>query len=92
MEGSGEAQLYSGELENAVHPEFRLWLISRADNGLHLPAVLIQHGLKLACDAEENFRDMVKTNTRVAGGSLVNCVPMWGQEARHPEFKVKVAL
>ena len=71
-----------------IHPDFRLWLTTQPEVGLPLPAVVIQHGLKLACEAQENFREAVQTNCRVATGSLNNSVPLWGEAAQKSVFKV----
>ena len=71
-----------------VHPDFRLWITTRTDVGLSLPAVLIQCGIKLACEAQENFKDSVRTNCRVIAGSLNNCISVWGPAATTSVFKV----
>ena len=72
-----------------IHPDFRLWLTTQPEVGLPLPAVVIQHGLKLACEAQENLREAVQTNCRVAAGSLNNSVPLWGEAAEKSVFKVE---
>ena len=88
-ESSSEAKSEMTEAEDViVHPEFRLWITTRTDVGLPLPAVLIQSGIKLACEAQENFRGSVETNCRVVTGSLNNCVPVWGQAAANIRVKV----
>ena len=73
-----------------VHPDFRLWLTTRPDVGLPLPAVVIQSGIKLACEAQENLRDSVRTNCQVALGSMNKCIPIWGPAAENSVFKVTV--
>ena len=93
MENGGEENFKSEEAEDVlVHPDFHLWLITQPEIGLPLPATVIHHGLKLACEAQENFRDAVRTNCRVAVGSLNNCIPLWGEAARNSVFKVQVSL
>ena len=88
-ESSSEAKSEMTEAEDViVHPEFRLWITTRTDVALPLPAVLIQSGIKLACEAQENFRESVETNCRVVTGSLSNCVPVWGQAAANISAKV----
>ena len=72
-----------------IHPDFRLWLTTQPEVGLPLPAVVIHRGLKLACEAQENFREAVQTNCRVATGSLNNSVPLWGEAAEKSVFKVE---
>ena len=74
--------------DDLVHPHFRLWLIIKTDVGLPLPAVLIQNGIKLACEAKENFRESVRTNFHVVSGSLNNSTPVWGTAAESSVFKV----
>ena len=92
MENNSDEKSENGLAEDIiVHPEFRLWLTTRTDVGLPLPAVLVQCGLKLACEAQENFRDTVRINCRVAAGSLNNCVPLWGEAAKDSVFKVEVS-
>ena len=86
--GSDQNSRYD-EAENAlIHPDFRLWLTTQPEAGVPLPAVVIHHGLKLACEAQENFREAVQINCRVAAGSLNNCVPLWGEAAKKSVFKV----
>lgn len=88
-ESSSEDKSEMTEAEDViVHPEFRLWITTRTDAGLPLPAVLIQFGIKLACEAQENFRESVETNCRVVTGSLNNCVPVWEQAAANTSVKV----
>ena len=90
-ESSSEVKSKMTEAEDVVvHPEFRLWITTRTDVGLPLPAVLIQFGVKLACEAQENFRESVETNCRVVTGSLNNCVPVWEQAAVNTVFKVRL--
>lgn len=72
-----------------IHPNFRLWLTTQPEVGFPLPAVVIQHGLKLACEAQDNIREAVQTNCRVAAGSLNNSVPLWGEAAEKFVFKVE---
>lgn len=72
-----------------VHPDFRLWLTTRPDVGLPLPAVLIQYGVKLACEAQETLRESVRTNCAVVAGSLNNCIPVWGDAMVNTPFKVR---
>ena len=72
-----------------IHPDFRLWLTTQPEVGLPLPAVVIQHGLKLACESQKNFREAVQTNCRVATGSLNNSVSLWGEAAEKFVFKVE---
>ena len=74
--------------DDLVHPEFRLWLTTKTNVGLPLPAVLIQNGIKVACEAKENFRDSVRTNFHVVSGSLNNCTPVWGTAAESSVYKV----
>ena len=74
--------------DDLVHPEFRLWLTSKTNVGLPLPAILIQNGIKVACEAKENFRDSVRTNFHVVSGSLNNCTPVWGTAAESSVYKV----
>ena len=74
--------------DDLVHPEFRLWLTIKTNVGLPLPAVLIQNGIKLACEAKENFRESVRTNFHVVSGSLNNSTPVWGTAAESSVFKV----
>ena len=89
-ETSSQQKSETTEAEDVlVHPDFRLWLTTRPDVGLPLPAVLIQYGFKLACEAQENFRDTVRTNCRVVAGSLSNCIPVWGAAAANTVFKVQ---
>lgn len=78
-----------GTEDALIHPDFRLWLTTQPEVGLPLPAVVIHHGLKLACEAQENFREAVQTNCRVATGSLNHCVPLWGEVAKKSVFKVE---
>ena len=73
-----------------VHPDFRLWLTIRPDVGLPSPAVVIHSGIKLACEAQENLRDSVRTNCEVALGSMNKCIPIWGPAAENSVFKVTV--
>ena len=74
--------------DDLVHPEFRLWLTTKTNVGLPLPAVLVQNGIKVACEAKENFRDSVRTNFHVVSGSLNNCTPVWGTAAESSFYKV----
>lgn len=93
MGNGNEEKLENNEAgEMLVHPDFRLWLTTQPEVGLPLPAAVIHHGLKLACEAQENFRDAVRTNCRVVAGSLNNCIPLWGEAAKNSVFKVKVSL
>ena len=88
-ETSSQQKSETTEAEDViVHPDFRLWLTTRPDVGLPLPAILIQYGVKLACEAQENFRDSVRTNCRVVVGSLNNCIPVWGAASASTVFKV----
>ena len=57
-------------LTNDVHANFRLWLITRTDSGRPLPAILIQHGLKLACEAKGGFKEVLKDSCEVAVTSI----------------------
>lgn len=74
--------------DDLVHPKFRLWLTTKTNVGLPLPAILIQNGIKVACEAKENFRDSVRTNFHVVSGSLNNCTPVWGTAADSSVYKV----
>ena len=74
--------------DGLVHPEFRLWLTTKTNVGLPLPAVLIQNGIKVACEAKENFRESVRTNFHVVSGSFYNCTPVWGAAAESSVHKV----
>lgn len=74
--------------DGLVHPEFRLWLTTKTNVGLPLPAVLIQNGIKVACEAKENFMESVRTNFHVVSGSLNNCTPVWGAAAESSVHKV----
>ena len=74
--------------DDLVHPEFRLWLTTKTNVGLPLPAILIQNSIKVACEAKENFRDSVRTNFHVVSGSLNNCTPVWGTAAESSVYKV----
>ena len=76
--------------DDLVHPEFRLWLTTKTNVGLPLPAVLVQNGIKVACEAKENFRDSVRTNFHVVSGSLNNCTPVWGTAAESSVYKVNI--
>ena len=90
MESNCDDRTKNGLTEDVdVHPEFRLWLTTRTDIGCPLPAVIIHRGLKLACEAQENFRDAVRTNCQVATGSLNKCVPLWGEAAKESVSKVE---
>ena len=86
--GSDQNSRYDEAEDALIHPDFRLWLTTQPEVGVPLPAVVIHHGLKLACEAQENFREAVQTNCRVAAGSLNNCVPLWGEAAKKSVFKV----
>ena len=88
---SEEKSEMTAEVETMlVHPDFRLWLTTRPDVGLVLPAVVIHSGIKLACEAQENLRDSVRTNCQVALGSMNKCTPIWGPAAEKSVFKVTV--
>ena len=87
--GSDQNSPNNEEEDLLIHPDFRLWLTTQPEVGLPLPAVVVQHGLKLACEAQENFRDAVQTNCQVAAGSLNNSVPLWGETAEKSVFKVE---
>ena len=90
VENGSDQNSRNNEREDVlIHPDFRLWLTTQPEVGLPLPAVVIQHGLKLACEAQENFREAVQTNCRVAAGSLNNSVPLWGEAADKSVFKVE---
>jgi len=90
VENGSDQKSRNDEAEDVlIHPDFRLWLTTQPEFGLSLPAVVIHHGLKLACETQENFRDAVRTNCRVAAGSLNNCVPLWGEAAKNSVFKVE---
>lgn len=90
-ERSPESKSEISEAEDVpVHPEFRLWLTTQADLGLPLPAVLIQHGIKVACEAKENFKESVQTNFHVVAGSLNYCTPVWGAAAKSSLFESNV--
>ena len=78
------------KVPDAVHADFRLFISTRTDLGLALPAVLIQRGLNLACEAKNNLRETVETNFRVAAGSLVSWAPVWGEAAKTAVFKVSM--
>ncbi|XP_029192398.2 LOW QUALITY PROTEIN: dynein heavy chain domain-containing protein 1-like [Acropora millepora] len=78
--------------DDLVHPEFRLWLTTKTNVGLPLPAILIQNGIKVACEAKENFRDSVRTNFHVVSGSLNNCTPVWGTAAESSVYKSDIQL
>ena len=54
-----------------VHGDFRLFVTTRTDLGLALPAVLIQRGLKLACEAKDTLKESVQESLRVAVGKWV---------------------
>ncbi|XP_073235787.1 dynein heavy chain domain-containing protein 1-like [Porites lutea] len=85
---SEEKSEMTAEVETMlVHPDFRLWLTTRPDVGLVLPAVVIHSGIKLACEAQENLRDSVRTNCQVALGSMNKCTPIWGPAAEKSVFK-----
>ena len=89
-ERSPESKSEISEAEDVpVHPEFRLWLTTQADLGLPLPAVLIQHGIKVACEAKVNFKESVQTNFHVVAGSLNYCTPVWGAAAKSSLFEVR---
>lgn len=89
-ENGSDQKSRNDEVEDVlIHPDFRLWLATQPEVGLPLPAVVIQQGLKLACQAQENFREAVQTNCRVAAGSLNNSVPLWGEAADKSVFKVE---
>ena len=90
VENGSDQKSRNGEAEDVlIHPDFRLWLTIQPEVGLPLPAVVIHHGLKLACEAQENFREAVQTNCRVAAGSLSSCVPLWGEAAKNSFVKVE---
>ena len=90
VENGSDQNSRNNEAEDVlIHPDFRLWLTIQPEVGLPLPAVFIHHGLKLACEAQENFREAVQTSSRVAAGSLSNCVPLWGEAAKKSVFKVE---
>ena len=90
LENGNDQNSPNNEAEDLlIHPDFRLWLTIQPEVGLPLPAVVIQHGLKLACEAQENFREAVQTNCQVAAGSLNNSVPLWGEAAEKSVFKVE---
>ena len=55
---------------NEIHANFRLWLVTRTDIGQPLPAVLIQHGLKLACEAKGCFKETLKNSCEVVLSSI----------------------
>ena len=93
IDGSPEVKSEISVADGAlVHPDFRLWLTTRANAGLALPAVLIQYGIKVACEAKENFKESVRTNFRVLTGSLNSCTPVWGGAAENMVVKVGLAL
>ena len=87
--GNGQNSQNNDAEDVLIHPDFRLWLTTQPEVGSPLPAVVIQHGLKLACEAQANFREAVQTNCRVAAGSLNNSVPLWGEAAEKSVFKVE---
>ncbi|GFR96322.1 dynein heavy chain domain-containing protein 1-like [Elysia marginata] len=42
-----------------VHNNFRLWLTTKADGKRIMPGLLIQHGLRVTCEATANFRSLL---------------------------------
>ncbi|XP_023931630.1 dynein heavy chain 6, axonemal-like [Lingula anatina] len=44
---------------NVVHPDFRLWLVTKVGEGRLIPGLLIQNGLKVSCERTNNFKSTV---------------------------------
>ncbi|XP_035825634.1 dynein heavy chain domain-containing protein 1 [Aplysia californica] len=44
---------------NKIHKLFRLWITTRADGKRIIPGLLIQHGLRVTCEATANFRSLL---------------------------------
>nr|KAG5709412.1 hypothetical protein BaRGS_029261 [Batillaria attramentaria] len=43
-----------------IHPTFRLWITTRADGQRIIPGILIQHGMRVTCEATANFRSTLQ--------------------------------
>ncbi|XP_070211333.1 dynein heavy chain domain-containing protein 1-like isoform X3 [Littorina saxatilis] len=43
-----------------IHPTFRLWITTRADGHRIIPGILIQHGLRVTCEATANLRSTLQ--------------------------------
>lgn len=56
--------------------------------GLSLPAVLIQRGLKLACETKDTLKETVRTNLHVAVGSVGKWAQVPGQAVKTAVLKV----
>ena len=62
---------------SAVHSEFRLFLTTRVGSGRPLPAVLIQRGLKLACESKSDGRTTVKQAFEVQACDIQSWTSYW---------------
>ncbi|XP_048242736.1 dynein heavy chain domain-containing protein 1-like [Haliotis rufescens] len=50
--------------DQKIHPQFRLWITTLADGPRVIPGVLIQHGLRVTCEAKANFRSCLQKSYR----------------------------
>ncbi|XP_048580282.1 dynein heavy chain domain-containing protein 1 isoform X3 [Nematostella vectensis] len=63
-----------------VHPDFRLWIITRPGEGAPLPALVIHRGLKLACERKCNVRERMQSACRDVAEELVSWSPTWKKQ------------
>ncbi|XP_041366047.1 dynein-1-beta heavy chain, flagellar inner arm I1 complex-like isoform X2 [Gigantopelta aegis] len=68
--GRSNPSLCSQEVK--IHNKFRLWITTRADGELSVPGVLIQHGLRVTCEATSNFKSTLKKSYRSVSFLLNN--------------------
>lgn len=66
------SQFSKPQIKDEIHSHFRLWIVTRTDVGRPLPAVLIQHGLKLACEAKGGFKETMKNTCEVVLSSIAD--------------------
>jgi hypothetical protein len=85
-----ESRTTQSRNQTSVHPEFRLFFTIRVDSGKPLPAILIQRGLKLACESKSNFRSTMKQALQVEACSINSWSSHWKESVfRNDTMKVE---
>lgn len=74
-----------------VHPDFRLFVTTRVGSGRPLPVVLIQRGLKLACESKSRYRSTMRQVFEVGARSMNSWTSYWNTPFTN-QIKVGISL